>query len=202
MNLNEQNAAHRTRSPLLKPSFALHRKRSRRHARALPSSRASTPPSSRVPLRPMPPGHGEPAEAFGVAAVVVDEDTAEIEAVIFEAEAVAAADDDVQGDSVGGRRYACRGCFGCMLAMRLRARWTQADTPAAGDAPDYSGFDEPASGEPSSNRCARAGAGLPGRHGRHSGARRADARMGSLHDGSRSGPVARFAADAPVGCIL
>lgn len=43
-------------------------------------------------------GEGEPAEAFGVAAVVVDEDTAEIEAVIFEAEAVSASDDDSQGD--------------------------------------------------------------------------------------------------------
>ena len=37
-------------------------------------------------------GDGEPVEAFGVAAVVVDEDTAEVEAVIFEAEAVSADD--------------------------------------------------------------------------------------------------------------
>ena len=42
-------------------------------------------------------GDGEPVEAFGVAAVVVDEDTAEVEAVIFEAEAVSA-DDGSQGD--------------------------------------------------------------------------------------------------------
>ena len=95
-------------------------------------------------------GDGEPAEAFGVAAVVVDEDTAEIEAVIFEAEAVAAADDDVQGDSVADGdtpAEAASDDAGNAPACAV----DEADTPAAGDAPDYSGFDEPASGESSPN---------------------------------------------------
>ena len=93
---------------------------------------------------------GEAAEAFGVAAVVVDEDTAEIEAVIFEAEAVAAADDDVQGDSVADGDTPAEAASDDAGDAPACAS-DEADTPAAGDAPDYSGFDEPASGESSPN---------------------------------------------------
>lgn len=92
---------------------------------------------------------GDPAEAFGVAAVIVDEDTAEIEAVIYEAEAVASADDNAKDDFTANGESGEAASDDAGDAPSCAAG--EEDAPATDDAPDHAESDESATGGSSSD---------------------------------------------------